>query len=173
MHYVPAEKGGLMKLRFALLACAGLFLSASAVAQDAGLIADAKAFGSRESVIEPRLSPDGTSIMYVTPGPGPKTYAAISNLATGKTALFANADGNPDVLRWCDYAAPDRAVCRVTGIVNRAGVLISFGRLLSVGTDGKGAKQLGQPSSFFDAGLRQFDGSILDWGNRTDGKLLM
>ena len=162
-----------MKLRFALLACAGLFASASAFAQDSSLIADAKAFGARESVVEPRLSPDGTTVMYITPGPGAKTYAAISNLATGKTSVFANADGNPDILRWCDYSAPDRAVCRVTGAVTNAGVLISFGRLLSMSTDGKDAKQLGQPSSFYDAGLRQLDATVLDWGNRMDGKLLM
>jgi dipeptidyl aminopeptidase/acylaminoacyl peptidase len=173
MHYVIAGEGGFMKLRVSLLACAGLFVSASAIAQDAALIADAKAFGARESVIEPRLSPDGNSVMYITPGPGPKTYAAISNLVTGKTAVFANADGYPDVLRWCDYSAPDRAVCRITGAVDRTGVLIGFGRLLSMSTDGKDAKELGQASSFFDAGPRQFDGSVLDWGNRTDGKLLM
>ena len=153
-----------MKLRFALLACAGLFVSASAVGQDAALIADAKAFGSREAVIEPRLSPDGTSIMYITPGPGPKTYAVISNLITGKTSAFANADGRPDVLRWCDFAAPDRAVCRITGAVNNSGVLIGFSRLLSMGTDGKDPKQLGQPSSYFDSGLRQVDATVLDWG---------
>jgi len=162
-----------MKLGVALLAGAGLFVSASAVAQDANLIADAKAFGARESVIEPRLSPDGNSVMYVTPGPGPKTYAAISDLLTGKTAVFANADGNPDVLRWCDYAAPDRAVCKITGAVDRTGVLIGFSRLLSMTTDGKDPKELGQASSFFDAAPRQFDGSILDWGSRTSGKLLM
>ena len=162
-----------MKLRPALLACASVLVSASAVAQDASLVADAKAFGARESVIEPTLSPDGTSIMYVTPGPGPKTYAAISNLVTGKTAVFANADGNPDVLRWCDYSAPDRAVCRITGAVTNAGVLVSFERLLSMGTDGTDAKLLGQPSSFYDAGLRQVDATVLDWGKRTDGKLLM
>jgi dipeptidyl aminopeptidase/acylaminoacyl peptidase len=173
MHYVLAEEGGLMKLRFALLACAGLFVSASAVAQDASLIADAKAFGARESVVEPRLSPDGTSVMYVTPGPGPKTYAAISNLVTGKTAVFANADGNPGVLKWCDYSATDRAVCKVAGAVDRSGVLVGFSRLLSMGTDGKDPKELGQPSSFYDAAPRQFDGSVLDWGSRSDGKLLM
>jgi dipeptidyl aminopeptidase/acylaminoacyl peptidase len=173
MRYLAAEEGGLMKLHVALLACAGLCVTAPAFAQDAGIVADAKAFGAREAVIEPRLSPDGKSIMYITPGPGPKTYAAISDLVTGKTAVFANADGNPDVLRWCDFSAPDRAVCRVTGAVNDAGVLISFGRLLSMGIDGKDAKQLGQPSSFYDAGLRQVDATVLDWGNRTDGKLLM
>jgi dienelactone hydrolase len=162
-----------MKLRTALLACASLLVAAPAFAQDAGLIADAKAFGAREAVVEPRLSPDGTSVMYVTPGPGPKTFAAISNLATGKTTVFADADGSHDALKWCDYAAPDRAVCEVAGIVNRSGVLLGFSRLLSMTTDGKDAKQLGQPASFFDAAPRQFDATVLDWGTRMDGKLLM
>jgi hypothetical protein len=70
-------KGELMKLRVALVACASMVGVAPAFAQDASLIADAKAFGERETVIEPRLSPDGASILYVTPGPGPKTYAVI------------------------------------------------------------------------------------------------
>jgi hypothetical protein len=38
---------------------------------------------------------------------------------------------------------------------------------------GGDAKLLGQPSSFFDEFVRQFDGSVLDWGKRTEGKLLM
>jgi hypothetical protein len=104
-----------MNLRVALLACAGLFIAAPALAQDAGLVADAKAFGSREAVLKPKLSPDGTSVMYITPGYGPKSYAVISNLVTGKTTAFTASDGKPDVLRWCDYAALDLAVCRVTG----------------------------------------------------------
>src|SRR5689334_15807780 len=107
----PPSKGGWMKLRTALLACASLFVVAPAFAQDAALTADAKAFGSREAVIEPRLSPGGTSVMYLTPGPGPKTYGVVSNLATGKTTVMAVAGGNPERLRWCDYSAPDRAVC--------------------------------------------------------------
>jgi dipeptidyl aminopeptidase/acylaminoacyl peptidase len=173
LHYVPAEEGGFVKFRNALLACAGLFVVAPASAQDAGLAADAKAFGSREAVISPRLSPDGSSVMYLTPGPGPKTFAVISNLATGKTAVMTAADGNPELLRWCDYAAADRAVCLVTGAAERSGELLGFERLLAMNIDGKDAKLLGQPESEYDAGLRQFDASVLDWGKRTDGKLLM
>ena len=173
MHYAPAEEGGFVKFRNALLACAGLFVVAPASAQDASLAADAKAFGSREAVISPRLSPDGTSVMYLTPGPGPKTFAVISNLATGKTAVMTSTDGNPELLRWCDYAAADRAVCLVTGTAERSGELLGFERLLAMDTDGKDAKLLGQPESEYDAGLRQFDASVLDWGKRTDGKLLM
>jgi dipeptidyl aminopeptidase/acylaminoacyl peptidase len=173
LHNVPAEEGGFVKFRNALLACAGLFVVAPAFAQDTGLAADAKAFGSREAVISPRLSPDGSSVMYLTPGPGPKTFAVISNLATGKTAVMTSADGNPELLRWCDYAAADRAVCLVTGAAERSGELLGFERLIALNTDGKDPKLLGQPESQFDAGLRQFDASVLDWGKRVDGKLLM
>jgi dipeptidyl aminopeptidase/acylaminoacyl peptidase len=173
MHYVFAGKGKLMKLRVALLACASVFVVEPAFAQDASLVADAKAFGEREAVIEPRLSPDGTSVLYVTPGAGPKTYAVISNLVSGKTAVIASADGNPDVLRWCDYSALDRIVCRVTATLNRTGDMIGIERLMAMNSDGKDPKLLGQPSSFFDAGLRQVDASVLDWGTRTSGKLLM
>jgi acetyl esterase/lipase len=162
-----------MKLRNVLLAFAGLFAAVPAFAQDAGLIADAKAFGSREAVIEPRLSPDGSSVIYVTPGQGPKSYAVISNLVTGKTTVLADSDGKPDVLRWCNFAALDIAVCRVTANVDRAGLMVGIERLIAMDTDGKNAKLLGQPSSFFDEVVRQFDATVLDWGNRTDGKLLM
>ncbi|HET8535194.1 MAG TPA: S9 family peptidase, partial [Sphingomicrobium sp.] len=162
-----------MKFGVALLASAGLFVVAPAFGQDAGLIADAKAFGSREAVISPRLSPDGSSVMYLTPGPGPKTFAVISNLASGKTAVMTAADGNPELLRWCDYAAADRAVCLVTGAAERSGELLGFERLIAMNTDGKDPKLLGQPESEYDAGLRQFDASVLDWGKRVDGKLLM
>lgn len=162
-----------MKLRVALLACASLSCVGPAFAQDSQLLADAKAFGSREAVNEPRLSPDGTSVLYIAPGPGPKTFAVISNLVTGKSTVVTGADGNPDVLRWCDYAAADRIVCRVTANLNRTGQMIGIERLIAMGSDGTDAKLLGQPSSFFDAGLRQFDASVLDWGTRTSGKLLM
>lgn len=162
-----------MRVRTALLACAGLSLAAPAFAQDASLVADAKAFGAREAVSQPKLSPDGTSVIYVTPGPGPASYAVISNLVTGKTSIVTGSNGEPDVLRWCDYAAQSRAVCRVTANLERPIGIVGVERLLSMDTDGKDGKLLGQPSSFFDAVVRQFDATVIDWGNRTDDKLLM
>ena len=135
---------------------------------------DAAAFGSREAVSEATLSPDGTSVLYVTPGPGPKTYAVISNLVTGKTIPMTSSDGSPENLRWCNYSAPDRAVCRVSwNSRDPEGDILGFGRLIAVDLDGKNAKLLGQPSSWYDAGLRQFDGTILDWNGSRDGTVLM
>lgn len=167
------RKGEFMKLRPALLACASVLVSASAAAQDASLVADAKAFGSREAIIAPSLSPDGSSVLYITPGPGPKTYAAITNLVTGKTAVVTSANGEPDVLNWCDYAALDRAVCQVSGNVDRPIGVVPVQRLIAMDTDGSNPKLLGQPRSFYDAAIRQYDGTVLDWGKRTDGELLI
>lgn len=170
-----------MKLRNMLLACASLLVVSPAIAQetssppnvtDPTLLADAKAFGSREAVSSPSLSPDGTSVLYTTPGPGSKTFAVISNLVTGKTSILTNTEG-ADQLRWCDYASPSRVVCEVTGAVERTGDILGFSRLVAMNADGTDQKLMGQPESSFDAYIRQVDGTILDWKKRTDGKVLM
>ena len=73
-----------MNVHIALLASASLFVAAPLYAQDAGLAADAKAFGAREAVIEPALSTDGTRVIYVTPGSGRKSIAVVGDLASGQ-----------------------------------------------------------------------------------------
>jgi dipeptidyl aminopeptidase/acylaminoacyl peptidase len=134
---------------------------------------DAAAFGARPAVTAPSLSPDGSSVMYITPGPGPKTYAVISNLQTGKTSVMTSADGNPEVYRWCNYSASDRAVCRISALTHQNSAILGFQRLISMNTDGTDGKLLGQHDSFYDEALRQTDGVILDWNNARDGKVLM
>ena len=62
------------------------------------LAEDATAFGARPAVAAPALSPDGSSVLYITPGPGPKGFAVISNLDTGKSTVVTSADGNPELL---------------------------------------------------------------------------
>jgi dipeptidyl aminopeptidase/acylaminoacyl peptidase len=149
-------------------------ISASAHAQSTHTLADdATAFGARPAVTAPRLSPDGSSVMYITPGPGPKTYAVISNLQTGKSTVLTAADGDPEILRWCDYSAPDRAVCRISALTHQLASIIGFQRLISMNLDGSDGRLLGQKSSFYDTALRQTDAVILDWNKKVDGKVLM
>src|SRR5690242_10773330 len=91
----------------ALAALAGT----AAVAQSSpshGLAEDSAAFGAREAVAGAGLSPDGSSILYLTPGPGPKTFAVITNLQTGKSQTLVSSDGKPENLHWCKYSGPDR-----------------------------------------------------------------
>lgn len=148
-------------------------IGSSAQAQVRSLQEDAAAFGAREAVSAPRLSPDGTSVMYITPGPAQKSFAVISNLQTGKTNVMTAADGNPEGLDWCNYSAADRAVCSIGALVEREGHLVGFQRLISMNTSGTDPKLLGQPGSVYDAGWRQYDGSILDWRGARDGTVLM
>lgn len=137
------------------------------------LAEDAAAFGARDAVVAPQLSADGASVMYLTPGPGPRSYAVISNLQTGKSKLMTTADGQPESLRWCNYSAPDRAVCRISGNIVQTGDILGFERLIAMDTDGTKAKLLGQPQSYYDEYLRQTDGVVLDWDGGTDGTVLM
>lgn len=140
----------------------------------ATLAEDAAAFGAREAVSAARLSPDGASVMYITPGPGPKTFAVISNLQTGKSTVVTSADGNPELLEWCNYSAPDRAVCEVSALTHQTtSKIVGFSRLISMKTDGTDAKLLGQSESIYDQYLRQTDAIVLDWNGARDGKVLM
>lgn len=164
-----------MKLRVALLACAGLFVASPVVAQDAGLAADAKAFGARDAVVSrPDLSADGSSVVYITPGPGRSSVAVVGNLDTGQFSRIASSDGNPEDLRWCKFVSPSRSVCRVTGTVtNNVYQLIGFSRLISLNNDGSDPKMLGQTDSFYDAWIRQVDASVVDWLDGTGNKVLL
>lgn len=163
-----------MKSWFHAGAAVAALIGSGAQAQTARSIQDdAAAFGAREAVSAARLSPDGSSVMYVTPGPGPKTFAVISNLQSGQSSVMTSADGEPELLRWCNYSAPDRAVCRISGLVRQTGYIVGFERLIAMDTNGTNAVLLGQPQSFYDARLRQFDGSVLDWNGAKDGTVLM
>ncbi|MBA3668722.1 MAG: S9 family peptidase [Sphingomonas sp.] len=155
-------------------AVATLMVVSPAAAQNAHSLAeDAAAFGARQAVSGPGLSPDGASVLYLTPGPGPKTYAVISNLQTGKSNVMVSTDGSPESLFDCTYSAADRAVCGIYAIVDTIGYKITMTRRIAMNLDGSSPKLLGQPQRDTDAYLRQFDASVLDWRGARDGKILM
>lgn len=161
-----------------LLAAAGaaaLFVSAGAAAQQVHSLAeDAAAFGARDGVRDMAISPDGTKLVYVAPIRDRWSSVMLVDVATGVDKPILASNGSPEVLRWCNFAGNDRIVCRFTGNAHEgSGALVGFERLLSVNLDGKDPKQLGQQSSFYDRGLRQFDGSVLDWHAGRPGTVLM
>ena len=133
----------------------------------------AELFGVRENVEQVDISPDGRRLVYLQPGPGRSTIVYLYDLAGGGApSMVTRTDGDPERMRWCRFATSDRLICRVGGMTRTQDVLIPFARLISMNTDGSEPQLLGQHSSYFDAGLRQFDGSILDW-SATDGTVLM
>lgn len=148
--------------------CAGVAAQPVAAPRD-----DAAAFGSREAVSAPAVSADGSSVIYLTPGPGPATVAVISNLSTGQSQIVIGSSGKPEALSWCRFASPSRTVCRTTALSDQGDQIIGASRLVAVDRDGSKIKLLGQTRSAYDAYARQYDGKIIDWLGSTDGKVLM
>jgi dienelactone hydrolase len=130
-------------------------------------------FGLRPSAIGVDLSPSGNQVAYVTPAPGGAAVAFIANVQTGDAKPFLKSGKGPEKLRWCSFVTDQRLVCGYGGVVDQAGMLMPFSRLIAVDSDGSGMKELGQSQSFYDAGYRQYDGDIIDWLPGSGGSVLM
>ena len=120
-------------------------------------------FGARESIESIDLSPDGTTIAYVSPGPGAASVLNIAKVDGGTERPVTRSAGKPDRLSWCNFVSNDRLVCRLSGVIDYEGLLLGASRLISLDSNGGDLKQLGQRSSFYDTRIRQWDGEILDW----------
>ncbi len=130
-------------------------------------------FGIRESVEGIDLSPDGSRVVYLAPGPGRATDVYVADLTGGAPKLVMQSGGQAEHLDWCRFAGNQRLVCHLYGYAETAAVPIAFSRLLAVDTDGKNIKPLGLQSTGYDERLRQNDGEILDWLPDEDGAVLM
>lgn len=156
------------------LGAAGMALSAVSVAGNAGTLAeDAAAFGARPAAQQVAISPSGNRIVVLVPGKGAQTHAKMFDLVTGEQRVIVSSPGTPETLRWCRFGSETQVICRYGGNLFVDGVLAGFGRLIRVGVDGQNLAALGQRSSFYDAGLRQYDGQILDWLTGEGGAVLM
>lgn len=134
----------------------------------------AELFGTRESVSQIDISPDGQHVVYVTPGPGRASFVVISDFGpTAQPRPIFRADGNPERLRWCRFVTNDRLVCQITLTVMNSDGLAPFSRLVSIDTTGHDLKQLGQNASFYDARVRYFDAEVIDWLPGHDREVLM
>lgn len=131
-------------------------------------------FGVRETVQQIDISPDGTRVVYLTPGAGRTSIALVADLAGGAEPQTAiQTGGNPDRLNWCRFVSNTRLICQLIGQTDLGGVLTPYSRLIAVDADGKNSAMLGQRRSVYDTRIRQFDGDILDWLPDQDGAVLM
>ena len=151
----------------------GLLLSAPGFAQSHSLAEDAAAFGARESVWAADISPDGRSIVYLAPAANGTAAALTANLTTKQVKPFLSSGSATEKLSWCRFVSNERLICRYGRIVADPLGLVGFARLVAINGDGSNARQLGQTESFYDAGIRQHDGEIIDWLPGEGGDVLM
>jgi dipeptidyl aminopeptidase/acylaminoacyl peptidase len=162
-----------MRIRLALAAI--LMLCAfSAHAQKGAPFDAAVAFGTRPSVMDLSLSPDGQSVAYIAPALGQGSVLFTVGLEKGSRAQSVLAsNGKPDHMDSCSWVANDRLICRLraTGAVST----LQFTRLVAINTDGSNYKTLSthQDNQFENFYLNTGGGTVLDWLPDQNGSVLM
>lgn len=161
-------------------AVAAVWGSCASAQSQSTLEQDAIAFGTRETTTRMDLSPDGSLAVFLGAGPGRTTIVYIADIAAGTTKPISYSKADPEALRWCAFASNTKLVCQFTAIMKSEAArlttsngLIAASRTISIGIDGKNMKQLGQPSSQYDVGLRQTDGDVIDWRPGGNNEVLM
>jgi dipeptidyl aminopeptidase/acylaminoacyl peptidase len=168
----PSGKNFRMRLKLltaALLAGAASGGSAEVMPLDQA----AKRFGVRESAWQADLSPSGRKVVYLTAGAGAQTIAKVYDLDTKKTVSLIASSGDPETLRWCEFATETQLICRYTGNGEVEGVLLGFSRLATLSLVGTNVGSLGTKRAGYDMYIRQNDGAVLDWLPDADGSVLM
>jgi dipeptidyl aminopeptidase/acylaminoacyl peptidase len=159
--------------RVFLAAAAALALPAASPPGDT-----AAAFGAREAIQQISLSPSGSKIAFIAPGPGQSTYLyTVDTMGGGQPVLAAQSDGNPERLSSCGWVSEERLVCTVYIVTDRAGVapgeVIGATRLIALDSNGANVKLLSRPRRPDDLYVALSGGDIVDWLPGTDGSVLM
>lgn len=131
-----------------------------------------KLFGQREDVSAISLSPDGKHVVFIAPGKGIDTYAAIMDTVTQELHAVAHQDGKPLNFRSCGWSSNSRIVCSLAGVSFDNVTPIPYSRTLAFDMDGKNVLYVGKRPGLEATRIMQFDGAIIDW-MQGDGTVLM
>ena len=155
---------------------AGNLLAAAAVAAWPGaataqaqptLEQDAVAFGTLGTAQSIDLSPDGTKVVYVGPGPGSVQLAYVADLTTGTSKPVLRTTEAGDNLSSCAFVSNSRLICQYDANIPQEGTIVPFTRTVTLNVDGTGLQPLGSRNG------SQFDGAVIDWLPGDDDNVLM
>lgn len=135
--------------------------------------AAAAAFGARERIIDASLSPDGTKVAIVAPGPGQSTVLQVLDLKANTSKPINYANGDPMTLSGCGWASNSRLACYLYGVTDENyGRYLPYSRLIAMDADGGNLTRLGAYER-----VQQYvslsDGAILDWRDGTTSSVLI
>jgi dipeptidyl aminopeptidase/acylaminoacyl peptidase len=132
------------------------------------------AFGVRERLQDVSLSPNGTRLAFISPGPGQGNMLYTVNLAGGSTPVLATtASGSPERLSGCSWVSEDRLACTVYMVAEAAAIgPVGATRIIALDADGKNLKMLSRESRPDDLYFSFGGGRIVDI-SAGDGSLLM
>jgi dipeptidyl aminopeptidase/acylaminoacyl peptidase len=150
----------------AALLAATIFVAPAAAADLAAL------FGTRDSVQQISLSPDGSQIAYVAPVGDRATAIYVANLAGGTPQQIGAMNGKPERILDCAWVANTRLACRIYAVVQGADIM-PVTRMIALDADGKNVKMLSQSDSLNLRYSSLYGGSILDLNPGDEGSVLL
>ncbi len=132
----------------------------------------ADAFGKRESVLDISMSPDGSKVAMVVPGPKQSTVLTVIDIQSGSNTPINYADGDPMTLVSCGWASNVRLLCSEYGVATVEARTRSFMRFVSLNADGTGAKAISaqKRDQYVASGS---DGRVIDWRDGSSPKVLV
>ncbi len=134
----------------------------------------AKIFGSMPTIQNISLSPDGTKIAFISPGPGLQTDLYSIDLTKGNTPVrVTTSSGDPESLFWCGWVSNERLACKVGGLEEYAGDIYGFSSVFAVNADGSNPKLLSKKPPRNAIGYSLGGGNIIDWLPQQDNVVLM
>ena len=151
-----------------------VFCSSAAFGQEAKPIDAAAAFGAREAIAYASLSPDGTKIAFLGPGPAASTILYSIDVTKETTPhVVLRSSGDPERLYGCDWVANDRLACQVGGFQEYGGEIFEFSNVVAVNADGSNIKLLSK-RRVANSMFRDFrGGGIIDFAPNADGTVFM
>lgn len=132
----------------------------------------AVAFGTRPSVEQVSLSPDGSKIAYIAPRAGQAASLYTVDLKSGQSKVAASVDGKPQRLDRCDWVSNDRLACRIYAVV-MADEVRPVTRIVALDADGQNIKMLSQSDNLAQRYATGYGGSVIDLSPSVDGAVLM
>ncbi len=150
------------------------FWSSAALGQVETTVDAAAAFGAREAIAYASLSPDGTKIAFLGPGPGASVILyAIDSTHETTPHIVLKTSGDPERLFKCDWVANDRLACSVGGYQEYNGEIYGFSNVIAINSDGSNVKLLSKRRGENTLGWDFRGGGIIDFKSDADGVVLM
>lgn len=134
----------------------------------------AKMFGAMPSVQDISLSPDGTKIAFISPGPGTTIELYTIDLTADSSPLrVTSTSGEPENLTWCRWVSNDRLACKIRGLEEYLGEIYEVSLVFALNADGGNQKVLTKKRAGNAIGVSLNGGDIIDWLPQEDNVVLM